>query len=91
MFPSQDSEKSLNHLGNEKCETLLPYGGKERYTEMNTDNNRIVSEKYEKSIIRYNTAKGNLQEMNWTSCIQEEYQLREGVGSEKGKKIDYSL
>ena len=87
MFPSEDSEKSLNCPGNEKCETLVPYGGKERHTEMNTDNNRIVSEKYEKSIIRYNTVKGNLQEMNWTSRIQEEYQLSEGVDSEKGEKL----
>ena len=87
MFPSEDSEKSLNCLGDKKCETLLSYGGKERHTEMNTDNNRIVSEKCEKSIIRYNTVKGNLQEMSWTSCIQEEYQLSEGVGSEKGEKL----
>ena len=83
VFPSEDSEKLLYHLGDQKCETLLSYGGKERHTEMNTDNNRIVSEK---SIIRYNTVKGNLQEMSWTSCIQEEYQLSEGVGSEKGEK-----
>ena len=62
-------------------------GGKERHTEMNTDNNRIVSEKCEISIIRYNTVKGNLEEMSWTSCIQEEYQLSEGVGSEKGEKL----
>ena len=61
-------------------------GGKERHTEMNTDNNRIVSKKCEKSIIHYNTVKGNLEEMSWTSCIQEEYQLSEGVGSEKGEK-----
>ena len=53
---------------------------------MNTDNNRIVSEKCQKSIIHYNTVKGNLEEMSWTSCIQEEYQLSEGVGSEKGEK-----
>ena len=46
-----------------------------------------MSEKYEKSIICYNTVKGNLQEMNWTSCIQEEYWLSEGVGSEKGEKL----
>ena len=86
VFPSEDSEKLLNHLGDEKYETLLFYGGKERHTEMNTDNNRIVSEKCEKSIIRYNTVKGNLQEMSWTSYIQGEYQLSEGVGSEKGEK-----
>ena len=83
---SEDSEKSLNRMGNEKCETLLPYGGKERHTEMNTDNKRIASEKYEKLIIRYNTVMGNLQEMNWTSCIQKEYRLSEGMGSEKGEK-----
>ena len=87
VFPSKDSQKLLNHLGDEKCETLLSYGGKERHTEMNTDNNRIVSEKCEKLIIRYNTVKGNLQEMSWTLCIQEEYQLSEGVGSEKGEKL----
>ena len=86
MFPSEDSKKSLNRLLDEKCKTLLSYGGKERHTEMNTDNNRIGSEKCEKSIICYNTVKGNLQEMSWTSYIQEEYQLSEGMGSEKGKK-----
>ena len=40
VFPSEDSKKLLNRLGDEKCETLLSYGGKERHTEMNTDNNR---------------------------------------------------
>ena len=25
--------------------------------------------------------------MSWTLCIQEEYQLSEGVGSEKGEKL----
>ena len=25
--------------------------------------------------------------MNWTSCMQEEYQLSEGMGSEKGEKL----
>ena len=54
---------------------------------MNTDNNGIVSEKCEESIICYNTSKGNLQEMSWTLCIQEEYQLSEEVGSEKGEKL----
>ena len=84
---SKDSEKLLNRMRNEKGEALLPYRGKERHTEMNTDNKRIASEKYQKSIIRYSMVKGNLQEMNWTSCIQKEYQLSEGMGSEKGKKL----
>ena len=64
VFPSKNREKSLNRLRDEKCETLLSYGGKERHTKMNTDNNRIVNKKCEKTIIRYNTVKSNLQEMS---------------------------
>ena len=30
VFPSEDSEKSLNRLGNEKCETLLPWRGERK-------------------------------------------------------------
>ena len=85
VFPSEDSKKSLNRRGNEKCETLLPYRGKERHTEMNTDNNRIVSEKYKKSIIRYNTVKvtGSPQEMKVTPYGKGDYRLSEGKGSEE--------
>ena len=80
---SEDSEKSLNRMGNEKCETLLPYGQKERYTEMNTDNKRIASEKYEKLIIRYSTVTGSPQEMKVTPYGKGDYRLSGGKSSEE--------
>ena len=83
MFPSDDSEKSLNHLGDGKNSAVLSYGGKGSHTEMDADSNEILSEKGEKSIVRCSTLKGNLQEMNFTSCIQGEYQSNEGISSEK--------
>ena len=83
LFPSDDSEKSLNCLGDGKNTAVLSYWGKGSNTEMDTDSNEILSEKGEKLIIRYSTLKGNLQGMNLTSCIQGEYQSSEGISSEK--------
>ena len=83
MFPSDDSEKSLNRLGDGKNSAVLSYGGKGSHTEMDTDSNEILSEKGEKSIVRCSTLKGNLQEMNLTSCIRGEYQSSEGISSKK--------
>ena len=60
MFPSNDSEKSLNRLGDGKNSAVLSYGGKGSHTEMDTDSNDILSEKGEKLIVRCSTLKGNL-------------------------------
>ena len=83
MFPSDGSEKSLNHLGDGKNSTVLSYGGKGSHREMDTNSNEILSEKGEKSIVRCSTLKGNIQEMNLTSRIRGEYQSSEGISSEK--------
>ena len=80
---SKDGEKSLNCIGNKKCETLLPYGGKERYTEMNTDDKRIASEKYEKLIICCSTVTGSPQEMKVTPYGKGDYRLSGGKSSEE--------
>ena len=83
MFPSDDSKKSLNRLGDGKYGAVLSYGGKERHTEMDTDNKEILSKRGEKSIIRCSTLKGNPQEMNLTSYIQGDYQSSGGNSHEK--------
>ena len=83
MFPSNDSEESLNRLGDGEKRAVLSYGGKGSHTEMDTDSNEILSEKGQKSIIRCSTLKGNLQEMKLTLCIQGEYQSSEGISSKK--------
>ena len=72
VIPSENSEKSLIHLG-EKCEIFMSHRGKGGHMEMNTENSKILSENGEKSPFRCSTVKGNLHHTNCALCVQSEY------------------